>query len=122
MCPRCLSAIFSRMSAPKFKELDESIYDALEAVRKRPGMYLPEPSITQLRAFLNGYTGGLGRVRYALRGTEDFHRFHDWVAHRLGFAGSTSGWCNMIRDKSVSEEDAFKRFFVLLDEFRMERR
>jgi len=50
----------------------------------------------------------------------DFHGFHDWVAHRLGFAESTSGWCNMIREKSKSEEDAFEQFFVLLAEFRKE--
>jgi hypothetical protein len=108
------------MSAPVFQELDESIYDMLNAIRKKPGLYIATPSINRLHAFVVGYTAGLGRVRFAVRDDEHFHRFHDWVAHRLGFGESTSGWCNMIRDKSESEADAFHRFFVLLDEFRKE--
>jgi hypothetical protein len=108
------------MSAPAIRELDESIYDILNAIRKRPGLYIAEPSINRLYAFLVGYTGGLGRVGFGLRDEEDFHRFHDWIARRLGFGGSTSGWCNMIRDKSTSEKDAFEQFFVLLDEFKNE--
>ena len=110
----------SRMSAPTLQVLDESIYDMLDVVCKRPGMYITEPSINRLHAFLVGYTAGLSRVGFALRDEDDFHRFHDWVARRLGFGGSTSGWCNMIRDKSASEADAFQRFFVLLEEFRKE--
>jgi hypothetical protein len=108
------------MSAPEFKETEESIYDLLETIRKRPGMYICKPSLQGLRDFLGGYTAGLGRVRLVLRDTTDFHRFHDWVAHRLGFYESTSGWCNMIRDKSANEEEAFRKFYVLLDEFKKE--
>ena len=108
------------MSAPDFQKLDESIYDALDAIRKRPGLYLATPSINRLQAFIVGYTGGLGRVRFALRDEEHFHKFHAWVAHRLGYSSSTSGWCNMILEKSASEEDAFHRFYVLLDEFKRE--
>ncbi len=102
------------------QELDESIYGALDAIRKKPGLYIAEPSINRLHAFLVGYGAGLGRVGFVLRDVDSFHRFHDWVANRLGFGESTSGWCNMIRDKSTSEADAFNRFFVLLDEFRRE--
>jgi len=106
------------VKAPEFQELDESIYDMLDAIRKKPGLYVATPSINRLAAFLGGYTGGLGRVGFALRDEADFYRFHGWVARRLGFGESTSGWCNMIRDRSTSEEDAFYRFFALLDEFR----
>ena len=105
------------MNARKFKELDETIYDVLEAIRRRPTMYIDEPSIRQLHVFLGGYTGGLGRVGYALRG-ESLRRFNEWIGRRLGFPEPTSGWCNMIRAKSLSDEDAFKRFFLLLDEFK----
>ena len=95
------------MSAPTLQVLDESIYDVLDVVRKSPGIYIAEPSINRLHAFLVGYTAGLGRVGFTLRDEDNFHRFHDWVARRLGFGGSTSGWCNMIRDKSTSEADQF---------------
>jgi hypothetical protein len=83
-------------------------------------MYIVEPSLYRLHSFLTGYTGGLGRVGFALRDEADFHRFHDWVARRLGFFESTSGWVNMIRDKSTSDAEAFARFFELLDEFKNE--
>ena len=42
--------------------------------------------------------------------------FHDWVAYRTHFRESTSGWCNMIVSSCQSEEEAFDRFFELLDE------
>lgn len=105
---------------PTLAELDESIYDVLGAIRKRPGMYIVEPSIYRLQSFLVGFDVGLGRVGFGLRDGKDFHRFHDWVARRLGYSGSTSGWANMIREKCRSDEDAFAQFYVLLDEFRKE--
>lgn len=108
------------MNTRTFQELDESFYDMLDVIRKKPGMYIGEPSINRLDAFLAGHAVALGRVKLTLRGEEGFHRFHDWVARRLGFGESTSGWCNMIRDKSTSEADAFQQFFILLDEFRKE--
>lgn len=108
------------MKTPALKYLDESIYDLLEAVRKRPAVCIDEPSISRLNLFLASYTAGLGRVGFALKDQTDFHRFHDWIARRLGYGNSTSGWANMIRDKSASEADAFGQFFVYLDEFRKE--
>jgi hypothetical protein len=108
------------MSASTRKEVEESVYDLLGWIRKKPGLYVGEPSIQRLASFISGYDAGLGHVGFGLRDGVDFHRFHGWVAHRLGFAESTSGWANMIRDKSASEAEAFQMFFVLLDEFRKE--
>jgi hypothetical protein len=48
----------------------------------------------------------------------EFHGFHDWIAGRLGYAESTSGWYKMIRGRCASEREAFDRFYELLDEFR----
>jgi hypothetical protein len=106
------------MSAPAFKELDESIYDLLCHIGKRPGMYIVEPSIFRLQSFIAGHEAGLGRVGYSMRDAADFFRFHDWVARRLGYFESTSGWANMIRNKSANDAEAFRQFFILLDEFR----
>ena len=105
------------MSASTRKEVKESIYDLLGWIRKKPGLYIVEPSIYRLHSFLTGYDAGLGHAGFILRDEADFHRFHDWVAHRLGFGESTSGWVNMIRDKSASDAEAFQRFYVFLDEF-----
>ncbi len=108
------------MSAADFKEMDESIYDLLAAIRKGPGLHIAEPSINRLHAFLVGYEFGIGRCRHVLKDSVEFHKFHDRVARRLAFGESTSGWCNMIREKSENEKEAFDKFFVLLDEFRKE--
>jgi hypothetical protein len=108
------------MSAPALQELPESIYDLLEQIRRRPGMYIGVRSIIHLHSHLYGYTSGLARVGFALRDQKDFHRFHDWVARRLGYYSSTPGWANMIRDKSASDEEAFEQFYILLAEFRSE--
>jgi hypothetical protein len=104
------------------KELEMSIYDLLGHVHRKPGLFISELSIHRLHAFLTGYDAGLGHAGFILRDEIDFHRFHDWVACRLGFFESTSGWANMIRGKSASDKDAFEQFFVLLDEFRKEGR
>lgn len=100
------------------KELDESLYDLLETIRKRPGFYIDEPSICRLRSFMVGYDCGVGRFGYHLKANPDFHKFNDWVARRLDYSSSTRGWCNMIREKSPSDSDAFHLFFVLLEEFK----
>ncbi|MGL4555210.1 MAG: hypothetical protein ACRC33_28925 [Gemmataceae bacterium] len=94
---------------------DESILDRL---RKRPGMFLGECSLTALWHFINGYHFAL--TRHAIRDEGDPltlpRDFHDWVAYRLRFTSSTSGWRDMILSRSGSEESALNRFFTLLDE------
>jgi len=97
-----------------------SIYDLLAHIHRRPGMYIVEPSIYRLQAFLTGYDAALGYVGLILQDEIGFHRFHDWVARRLGFFESTSGWADMIRAKSADDKEAFAQFFVLLEEFRNE--
>ena len=106
------------MNSSSLKELDESIYDLLESIRQKPGLYIVEPSTDRLQSFLTGYEAGLGRVGFALRDEVGFHKFHEWVANRLGFPESTSGWAGMIRARTASGEEAFRQFFVLLGEFR----
>ena len=99
----------------------ESIFDVLEMVRRKPGLYLGGKSIIRLQAFLSGYDSGLGRFHAVLSRYEEFHPFHDWVANRLGFNNSVPGWCNLILKRSSADETAYDQFFVLLDEFKAER-
>ena len=76
-----------------------------------------ERSLKRLRSFLIGYEAGVSASHGNLTGLEDFHTFNSWVAKRIGFIESTSGWCNMIFLKAGSDEKAFNLFFELLDEF-----
>ena len=114
-----LGHITRHMTAPIFTETQDSIYDLLELIRKRPGLWIAEPELIRVYAFLGGYEAALGRQRLTFRYVgPEFHGFHDWIARRLGYGGSASGWYNMIRGRCSSEREAFDRFYELLVEFR----
>ena len=100
-------------------ETEESIYDLLESIRGRPGLWISQPELVRVDAFLSGYQAALGRRHLALRRVKpDFQGFHDWVARRLGYAQSTPGWYNLIRGRCGSEREAFDKFYELLAEFK----
>lgn len=106
------------MTEVKFEDADHSIFDLLNWVRKTPETFLDgDRSLRRLRSFLVGYECGLGRLHFSLRDHDLFHSFHDWVASKLGFGESTSGWCNMILARTKSDDEAYSKFFELLDEF-----
>ncbi len=96
---------------------EQELFEDLDAVRRHPNLIGVEgKSLTAVKAFLSGYEAGLFRggdkQGVSLRG------FNTWVAKELGFAESTSGWCNMILARAGSEDKAFDMFFQLLDRFR----
>jgi hypothetical protein len=89
----------------------------LDLIREKPALYLGETSLTGLWYFLRGY-----RMAEGDHGIDDVIQmptdFLDWVAYRLHFYDSTSGWLRMILDRVPDERGALKRFFELLDEHR----
>ncbi len=105
------------MPNQELEPIGESVFDFLSSVRKRPGLYFGETSLSRLQAYLLGYEAGLAKCGKSLAGGDQFHSFHNWVAARLGFSSSTSGWCKMIQAKSENDEKAFHAFYELLDQF-----
>ena len=99
-------------------EIDESVFDVLAVIRRKPPLYLGARSLSRLHGFLGGYESGLGKLKGMWKDQKTWDGFHSWVAQRLNFASSTRGWCNMILDRSQTEEDGFDLFFTLLDEFK----
>jgi hypothetical protein len=87
----------------------------LEVIREVPAMYLGERSLSALSHYLHGYCMALSvyDVQSASPLPQDFH---DWVAYRLHFYESTSGYRNMILKRVPEESAALDRFFELLDE------
>lgn len=91
--------------------------DLLDKIRPRPGMYIGYHSPTHLHSFLCGFSLA---TNFESSSTEEpcFDDFHDWVAKRLNYPESTSGWAYMIEDQREDKEEALWLFFELLDEFR----
>lgn len=108
------------MQPSHLKEIDESIFSVLDAIRSRPAIYLGKASIIRLQAFLSGLGCGLGKLGAMMKDQTKFDRFHDWVAKEFSYSASTSGWCHMILEKAGNDRDAFDLFFELADRFRSE--
>lgn len=83
-------------------------------------MFLRPVSVSALWHFIGGYE--LGRISVSAGAEHPFslpRDFHDWVAYRLHFFESTSGWSNMIIERFGDGRHAFDRFFSLLDEYQV---
>lgn len=100
------------------KESETSIYYWLDKIQQKPGLYLGKVSLQRLEGFLTGYQHALGELGMFPKDIEHLHGFHAWVATKLEFGEPTSGWCNMITERSASDEEAFRHFFELLEEYR----
>lgn len=96
----------------------EYLYDLLERIRQRPGMYLGSVSITRLNGFLGGYLCSRTELRLPdTQQEQEFSQFQDWIQARYKIT-SAHGWDQIILFFASDERDAFHRFFQLLDEFR----
>ncbi len=76
-------------------------------------MYLGERSLSYLYHFITGYSMHRAEAPNLL--PTDFHQ---WVAYKLHYLESTSGYRNMILNRFPNEDEAFGRFFELLDDHR----
>ena len=95
------------------------VFELLEDIRRRPYSFLNnEKSLKLLRAFLAGYDLGIIARGDTCGIFGDLRPFNNWVAAELGFTQGTSGWHNMIRARSNSDEEAFDYFYELLDRYR----
>lgn len=80
-------------------------------------MYIGYHSPTHLHSFLSGFSLAM-EFKSDKKEKTDFNEFHDWVAKKLAYFESTSGWAYMIEDQREDKEEALWLFFELLDEFR----
>lgn len=114
-----------------------SIYRIIDAMRRRPGMYIGDPTTEKLDVFLTGYRVAMDHAGIADESQPPFMGFHNWVARKFGFRESTAGWSNMILAVTLGldpssvhweryaaqatgeqQEEAVQRCFVLFDEYR----
>ena len=100
----------------------KNIYDAIEVIRKRPGMYLGENSISKMETFLNGYhmafslndVNGTGKSIIPL----PFKFFDCYLKCKYKETGNM-GWCHIIlKHTDGNEEEGLRKFFQLIDGFK----
>ncbi|MGA5498201.1 hypothetical protein ACPCSP_28015 [Streptomyces cinereoruber] len=115
------------MTKPKPKPLAEfeNVYDFLDQVRLRPGMWVPGSSLAHLDSMLLGY-----RVAMTVHDAEeDFPfwtpggdaPFDTWLNERNGRPSALSWSTEIEREAETTGTPAIELFFTLLDQFRAER-
>lgn len=100
------------------KKTNHSSFVVLKMIQAKPMFFLDgDLSIKRIRSFIVGYECGLAEVGASADDSVTLRDFNDWVADKLEFGESTSGWCNMILTRTESDREAYDRFFELLDQF-----
>lgn len=99
------------------------LFEILDKIKARPGMYLGNPSVDNLFMFLVGYK--TARRELNIEPTEEelkfYREFQPWLQKRFGIRTNHS-WATLIQFRSMSEKEAFDRLFELLEEFRQSSR
>jgi hypothetical protein len=95
-----------------------TLFELLEKIKNKPGLYLGTASITNLRMFILGYRFARSEVGIATTGAEsDFHKnFQPWLQNRLSIR-TVNAWDKIILLTCIDEKAGFDYFFRLLDEF-----
>lgn len=97
-----------------------SLYEKLDIVRRRPGMFLGTNSVSKLFVFISGFRLALpdGSPDLQSEGHLPFSYFNRYVAMRYN-CSEPMGWANILLEVcNGSEEEGLKLFFEMLDEFR----
>ncbi|MCF3106954.1 hypothetical protein IPZ58_36145 [Streptomyces roseoverticillatus] len=96
------------------------VYDFLEQVRLRPGVWLPGGSLQRLESILTGYRIALGV--HAIDEPFDFGpdgSFTQWLWQHLGYRSSL-GWASEVERVTPDGSSPVEEFFRLLDQYRAE--
>jgi hypothetical protein len=93
------------------------LYDHLVAIQRRPLIYLRDLSLDELERVCHGYVMALRAHGIEEFGSDFDERFDDFLRRRYEW-DTSRGWAPAIRDQCPSDQDAFHRFFELLEEFR----
>ncbi|MEH2325751.1 MAG: hypothetical protein V7K32_19740 [Nostoc sp.] len=94
------------------------LYEVLQKIKPRPGMYIGKASVSDLFHFLVGYEFARGELDIESTAWEDdFHEnFQPWVQKKYHVSTSNS-WAKIIMLHCGTEQEGFNSFYLLLDEF-----
>ena len=95
------------------------VFEILEKIITKPGMYIGRPSVSDLFMFLVGYE--CARSEFGIEPTQEddnfYGEFQPWLQQKLGIT-TVSAWAKMIMLYCKDEKAGFDYFFKLLDEFK----
>lgn len=98
-------------------EKRHDIYDWLDRIERRPGMYLPEATMSRLASWLDGYDTALLTNSVDEEESPRFAGFVSFAAAALDVA-TTHGIEDVVRGNAETDEEAFLLFFELLHRYR----
>ena len=95
------------------------VFEILEKIKAKPGMYIGRPSVSDLFMFLVGYECSRSELGIELTEEDDdfYGEFQPWLQKRLGIT-TVSSWSKMIMLYCHDEKAGFEYFFSLLNEFK----
>ncbi|MCF4966744.1 hypothetical protein [Nostoc sp. CMAA1605] len=95
-----------------------TLFELLEKIKSKPGLYLGSASISNLRMFIQGYR--FARSEVGITNTEaesDFYKnFQPWLQNRLSIR-TVNAWDKIILLTCIDEKAGFDYFFQLLSLF-----
>ena len=97
-----------------------TLYDMLDKMEIRPGMYFARPGFASLEAFIHGYELALMVHDLDEREEPPFQQFNEFVLVTLGRRPRLTTWQLAIPAAAPEDREAFELFFRLLHQFRGE--
>jgi hypothetical protein len=94
------------------------LFELLDKIRVKPGMYIGSASVTDLFMFIGGYKTAQYEFGIPMSEAEKrfYREFQPWLQRRLGMTTNRS-WAKMLEFRSINQQEAFEAFFKRLDEF-----
>jgi hypothetical protein len=87
--------------------------ELIEKISKRPGMYIGDYSILNLKCFLDGYFTARYQFTHDEVGLAEFQK---WIEKKYKVT-TTQSWAAIIRYHTPNDQAALDDFFKLFDEY-----
>ena len=94
-----------------------SLFDLLESVCDRPGLFTASGRLTPLESMCHGYAIALQNSGVHEFGSEFNRRFCRYLESRHGYA-TEQGWAHAIEANLLPNEDPFDRLRALVQSFK----
>ncbi|WP_343363310.1 hypothetical protein [Listeria seeligeri] len=108
---------YNNTNPEKYKDMNvgiENLYDLLNKMKLRPGMYMGNSKLFRLYHLIKGFEEGMYQCENKKNGFNE--KFQMWVERKYNVIVGKA-WYRIINFYSEIEEDAIKNFYELLNEF-----